>query len=61
MLFAILPSTVDAQSAASVDMEFGIEVSGEWGGKWRASCKGRQVRGQARNQQLRRLQGCLQL
>jgi len=36
MLFALLPSTVDAQSAKGVDVEYGIEVSGEWGGKWRA-------------------------
>lgn len=39
MLYALLPSTVDAQSAAGVDVEFGIEVSGEWGGKWRATVK----------------------
>jgi uncharacterized protein (TIGR03083 family) len=39
MLYALLPSTVDAQSAAGVDVEYGIEVSGEWGGKWRATVK----------------------
>jgi hypothetical protein len=39
MLFALLPSTVDAPSAAGVDVEYGIEVSGEWGGKWRATVK----------------------
>ena len=39
MLYALLPSTVDAQSAKGVDLEYGIEVSGEWGGKWRATVK----------------------
>lgn len=39
MLFALLPSTVDAKSAEGVDVEYGIEVSGEWGGKWRATVK----------------------
>jgi uncharacterized protein (TIGR03083 family) len=39
MLFALLPSTVDAQSAKGVDIQYGIEVSGEWGGKWRATVK----------------------
>jgi uncharacterized protein (TIGR03083 family) len=39
MLFALLPSTVDAQSAKGVDIQYGIEVSGEWGGKWRVTVK----------------------
>jgi len=39
MLFALLPSTVDAKSAEGVDLEYGIEVTGEWGGKWRATVK----------------------
>jgi hypothetical protein len=39
MLFALLPSTVDAQSASGVNAQYGIEVSGEWGGKWRATIK----------------------
>jgi uncharacterized protein (TIGR03083 family) len=39
MLFALLPSTVDAPSAKGLDVEYGIEVSGEWGGKWRATVK----------------------
>jgi uncharacterized protein (TIGR03083 family) len=39
MLFALLPSTVDAQSAKGVDVQYGIEVSGEWGGKWQATVK----------------------
>ncbi len=39
MLYALLPSTVDAESAKDVDVVFGIDVSGEWGGKWRATVK----------------------
>jgi uncharacterized protein (TIGR03083 family) len=39
MLYALLPSTVDQPSAKGVDVEYGIEVSGEWGGKWRATVK----------------------
>jgi uncharacterized protein (TIGR03083 family) len=39
MLFALLPSTVDAQSAQGVDLEYGIEIYGEWGGKWRATVR----------------------
>ena len=37
MLYALLPSTVDAPSAAGVDVTYGIEISGEWGGYWRAT------------------------
>ncbi len=39
MLFALLPSTVDAPSATGVDATYGINISGEWGGKWRATMK----------------------
>src|SRR5512146_248469 len=39
MLMALLPSTVDANSASGVDVTYGIEIAGEWGGKWRASVK----------------------
>jgi uncharacterized protein (TIGR03083 family) len=39
MLHALLPSTVDAASAEGQDLEFGIEITGEWGGKWRATVK----------------------
>lgn len=39
MLYALLPSTVDAPSAAGVDVQYGIEISGDWGGKWLASVK----------------------
>ncbi len=39
MLMALLPSTVDAKSAKDVDVQYGIEIAGEWGGKWRATVK----------------------
>jgi uncharacterized protein (TIGR03083 family) len=39
MLYALLPSTVDARSAEGVDVQYGIEISGDWGGKWRATVK----------------------
>jgi uncharacterized protein (TIGR03083 family) len=39
MLYALLPSTVDQPSAKGVDVEYGIEISGEWGGKWRVTVK----------------------
>jgi uncharacterized protein (TIGR03083 family) len=39
MLYALLPSTVNAQSAQGVDVQYGIDISGEWGGKWRATVK----------------------
>jgi uncharacterized protein (TIGR03083 family) len=39
MLHALLPSTVDTASAEGQDLEFGIEITGEWGGKWRATVK----------------------
>jgi len=39
MLFALMPSTVDADSARGLDIVYGIEVSGPWGGKWRATVK----------------------
>ena len=39
MLFALLPSTVDAQSAKGVAVEYGIDISGDWGGQWRATVK----------------------
>jgi uncharacterized protein (TIGR03083 family) len=39
MLFALWPNTVDAKSAAGVDVVYGIEIAGSWGGKWRATVK----------------------
>ena len=42
MLFALLPSTVDQDSAKGIDTTFGIIVDGEWGGQWIATIKGGQ-------------------
>ncbi len=39
MLNALMPSTVDAESAKGLDIVYGIEISGAWGGKWRATVK----------------------
>jgi uncharacterized protein (TIGR03083 family) len=39
MLFALWPNTVDAKSAEGVDVVYGIEIDGPWGGKWRATAR----------------------
>lgn len=39
MLYALMPSTVVAESVKGLDVTYGIEISGEWGGKWRATVK----------------------
>jgi uncharacterized protein (TIGR03083 family) len=39
MLGALLPSTVDQNSAKGVDAELGLIVDGEWGGRWRVKIK----------------------
>ncbi len=39
MLYALLPSTVDMHSAEGLDLQYGIKISSEWGGKWRATVK----------------------
>lgn len=39
MLGALLPSTVEQESAKGADFEMGIIVDGEWGGKWRVKVK----------------------
>lgn len=39
MLGALLPSTVHQEASKGMDVEFGIVVDGEWGGKWRAKIK----------------------
>ena len=39
MIYALMPSTVDAESAKGIDIAFGLEVSSGWGGKWRATVK----------------------
>jgi uncharacterized protein (TIGR03083 family) len=35
----LMQYTVDAESAKGLDTEFGIQVDGEWGGKWRVAVK----------------------
>ena len=39
MIHALLPSTVDQESAKGLAVTFGIMVDGEWGGKWRAKSR----------------------
>lgn len=39
MLHVLMAGTVDAKSAEGLDTVFGIEISGPWGGKWRATVK----------------------
>jgi uncharacterized protein (TIGR03083 family) len=34
-MFVLMSATVDGPSAAGLSATYGIEVSGEWGGKWR--------------------------
>ncbi|WIG61907.1 MAG: hypothetical protein OJF49_004656 [Ktedonobacterales bacterium] len=38
-MFILMQSTVDQDSAKGVDVEYGIVVDGEWGGKWRVQVK----------------------
>ena len=38
-MLILMQSTVDQESARGVDIEFGIVVDGEWGGKWRVRVK----------------------
>ena len=37
--FIIMQYTVDQKSAAGVDAVYGFDISGPWGGKWRATIK----------------------
>jgi uncharacterized protein (TIGR03083 family) len=39
MILALLPSTVDQETAKGVDITVGLIVDGEWGGQWRAKVK----------------------
>ncbi len=39
MLFALMPNTVDAAVSKGLDLTYGIEISGEWGGNWRVTLK----------------------
>ncbi|HLV98316.1 MAG TPA: maleylpyruvate isomerase N-terminal domain-containing protein [Ktedonobacterales bacterium] len=38
-MFILMQYTVDQESARGVDTEYGIQVDGEWGGKWRVVVK----------------------
>jgi uncharacterized protein (TIGR03083 family) len=38
-MFVLFQYTVDADSAAGLDTVYGLEVSGEWGGRWRVTVK----------------------
>lgn len=39
-MFILMQSTVDAESASGLEAVYGIEISGPWGGRWRATVKG---------------------
>jgi hypothetical protein len=49
MILALLPSTVDQETAKGVDITVGIIVDGEWGGKWRAKVKDGKFTSEAAN------------
>jgi uncharacterized protein (TIGR03083 family) len=38
-MFVIWQYSVDQEAAKGVDITYGVEVGGEWGGKWKASVK----------------------
>lgn len=38
-MFVLFQYTVDADSAAGLDTVYGIDVSGQWGGRWRVTIK----------------------
>lgn len=38
-MFVIWQYSVDQQAAKGVDITYGVEVGGEWGGKWKATVK----------------------
>jgi uncharacterized protein (TIGR03083 family) len=38
-MFILMQSTVDAGSAEGLDTQYGIEISGPWGGRWRVTVK----------------------
>ncbi len=38
-MFILMLSTVDQESAKGLDVEYGIVVDGDWGGKWRVQVK----------------------
>jgi uncharacterized protein (TIGR03083 family) len=38
-MFVLMQYTVDAASAEGLDLDYGIEISGPWGGRWRVQVK----------------------
>jgi uncharacterized protein (TIGR03083 family) len=38
-MFVLMSATVDQKAAEGLDIEYGIVVDGEWGGKWRVQVK----------------------
>jgi uncharacterized protein (TIGR03083 family) len=38
-MFSLMQNTVDAKSAEGLDTTYGIEISGEWGGRWRVTVR----------------------
>jgi len=55
----IMQNTVDQEAARGVDIVYGLEVSGPWGGKWRVTVKDGKWSSEARGRQLRGLPGAL--
>lgn len=39
MLYALMPNTVDANASQGVDITYGLDIVGEWGGKWKVTAK----------------------
>ena len=39
MLYALMPNTVDANASKGVDITYGLDIAGEWGGKWKVTAK----------------------
>jgi uncharacterized protein (TIGR03083 family) len=39
MLYALMPNTVDANASQGVDITYGLDIAGEWGGKWKVTAK----------------------
>ncbi len=45
-MFVLMQYTVDARSAEGVDVVYGLDVAGSWGGKWRVTVKDGQFNAQ---------------
>src|SRR5437870_4021269 len=39
MLYALMPNTVDANASQGVDITYGLDIAGEWGGTWKVAAK----------------------